>query len=209
MASITPVQFIPRRVKMAFSSIEIANQFVDLSLRDGVDDLTPMKIQKLVFYAHGWHWAIFDSPLIDEQVEAWEYGPVIPRLYSNLREYGNQPITEHLRTVNFGSDFDWSKFEWIEPGIGCQENATADEKSNAIALTEAVWKKFKGYSAIQLSNMTHMLGTPWAETVSETKQLNAGILPKGTDIPADRIRKYFKSIMVKGSASEHREEAHT
>ena len=40
-----------------YSAIAIANYFVDCS--KGKSDLTPMKMQKLIFIAHGWYLAYF------------------------------------------------------------------------------------------------------------------------------------------------------
>ena len=47
-----------------------------------------MKVQKLVYFAHGWHLGITKKPLINEQVEAWPYGAVIPSLYDYLKQWG-------------------------------------------------------------------------------------------------------------------------
>ena len=58
-----------------------------------------MKVQKLVYYAHGWHLGLADAPLIGELVEAWRWGPVIRSLYAALAEFGNQPILTTLKDM--------------------------------------------------------------------------------------------------------------
>ena len=54
---------------MAYDARAIANFFLDKAGEDK-QSLDQMKIQKLVYYANGWHLALRSSPLIDEQVEA-------------------------------------------------------------------------------------------------------------------------------------------
>ncbi|MCL6584270.1 MAG: DUF4065 domain-containing protein [bacterium] len=77
---------------MAYDAKAIANYFLDLAKSKG-EKLTLMKLLKLIYFAHGWHLAITGKPLIDEQVEAWQYGPVIPSVYHEFKGFGNQPIT--------------------------------------------------------------------------------------------------------------------
>ncbi len=81
----------------------IANYFLDRAA-DAGDAPTPMKVQKLVYYANGFYLAIFGEPLIDEQVEAWAYGPVIPSLHREFLEYGNGPITARATHERYVED---------------------------------------------------------------------------------------------------------
>lgn len=160
---------------MPFDARRIANYFIDIAESSGVS-VTPMKIQKLVYFAHGWHLAVRNGePLINEQVEAWPYGPVIPSLYRALRAYGDQPIArqimdprQHTPTL---SD---------NPG----------EEAFARLLLARVWDIYSPFTAIQLSNMTHEADTPWFNVFSQYTR-NGGTLPKGTDIPHESIQKYF------------------
>jgi uncharacterized phage-associated protein len=52
-----------------------------------------LKLQKLLYYAQGWHLAHYQTELFNEKMEAWVHGPVIPSLYSKYRHYGSSPIT--------------------------------------------------------------------------------------------------------------------
>ncbi|MCC7437458.1 MAG: DUF4065 domain-containing protein [Armatimonadetes bacterium] len=77
-----------------YDSRIVGNSFLDIALKDGTA-LTPMKLLKLVYIAHGWHLGIMGKPLISDEVQAWKYGPVIPKLYSralSLRNSGNMEI---------------------------------------------------------------------------------------------------------------------
>jgi uncharacterized phage-associated protein len=151
--------------------------------------LTPMKIQKLVYFGHGWHLAIKDAPLIFEQVEAWSYGPVIPSLYQAFRQYGNQPIETPATTflVHISPDED-ENFEFRRTIPSLEDKP--DQADSVRMLLDRVWQIYGRFSAVQLSNLTHQPGTPWYKVYTEYE----GQLPKRTDIPMSYIKDYFKSL---------------
>ena len=68
-----------------YSSKAVANSFLDIAEAGNVNDISPMKLQKLVYYAHAWHLAFLGQPLIREEVQAWKFGPVIPDVYFNIQ----------------------------------------------------------------------------------------------------------------------------
>lgn len=74
-----------------FKSQTIANIFLEIAKEEG-KKLTNMQVQKLVYFAHGWYLAFTDNALIDENVEAWTYGPVIPSVYEALQQYRANPV---------------------------------------------------------------------------------------------------------------------
>src|SRR5437870_3577302 len=98
---------------MAYEARAIANYFLDLA-KLANQELNPMKIQKLVYYAHGWNLALDGQPLIDEAVEAWTYGPVIPSLYHEFKKYGGGPITSKASKIEV-RDWDSLAFDIVTP----------------------------------------------------------------------------------------------
>jgi len=78
-----------------YSALTIANFFVRKGLLEKIT-VSPMKLQKLIYFAHGWHLAFFDKPLIKEDIQAWAYGPVIPAIYHIYKNYGNTTIKEEM-----------------------------------------------------------------------------------------------------------------
>jgi uncharacterized phage-associated protein len=122
----------------------VANGFLALARRDG-EILDPMKIQKLVYLAHGWNLAFHGDPLIKQNVEAWRYGPVIPTLYHEFKKFRASPITENAPTPEDAEEL----------------------SAGANALMEVVWGKYRPYSAIQLSMFTHEPGYAWDLTIKE------------------------------------------
>lgn len=55
--------------------------------------LSPMKLQKLCYYAQAWSLVWDDKPLFSENIEAWRTGPVCRELYEQTR--GKSTVTEN------------------------------------------------------------------------------------------------------------------
>lgn len=157
-----------------FPAKAVANAFLELANREG-KPLSPMKLQKLVYFAHGWHLAITKRPLIRESIQAWKFGPVVEDLYHEFKEFGNEPITRQASVLRILEN---NRLEEWHPQID-------DENANEIIAK--VWEVYGAYSAIQLSNMTHADDTPWHQIASDFPDG----LDRRVDIPDDLIRDFF------------------
>ena len=154
---------------MPFNSKTIADIFLDISDLNN-QKVTCMKVQKLVYYAHGWHLAIINTPLINEQIEAWHFGPVIPSIFKNSNAFCSDTIIRETNT----DTLDFSK--WPEQEIHIDELV---EK-----LLEKIWEVYGKLNEVSLANMSHHTGTPWEQTWHERGQ-NKPIIKE------DLIREYF------------------
>jgi uncharacterized phage-associated protein len=74
------------------SAHEIAKYFVSLVDEEAGDSISNLKIQKLLYYAQGFHLAFFDKPLFGEAIKAWMHGPVVPQVWHEFKEFGSGPI---------------------------------------------------------------------------------------------------------------------
>jgi uncharacterized phage-associated protein len=160
---------------MPYDSKAVANYFLDCADRAG-KKLDPMQLQKLAYFSHGWHLAACNTPLIDEMVEAWRYGPVIPSLYHEFKSFGKNPVTRrasHLKIVNE------EKLDYvlIEPSI--------DRADPTCRLLDLIWNSYGKLTGIQLSNLTHVPGSPWHVIWQQAEGR------KNVDIPDELIREYF------------------
>lgn len=74
---------------MAYKALDIANKLLSKAANVcGGDLMSNMKLQKMLYYEQGYHLAAFGTPLFDEEVEAWMYGPVVPDVYEHFKRYG-------------------------------------------------------------------------------------------------------------------------
>lgn len=115
----------------------IANKLLNMAGEKG-NTLTPMQLLKLVYIAHGWMLGLYGLPLIRDRIEAWKYGPVIPRLYHAAKGYEDNPILDELPQDS--------------------DDTTAPVEDN---LLEQVYNIYGKHSGIALSNLTHKADTPW------------------------------------------------
>jgi uncharacterized phage-associated protein len=140
-----------------FDAKAVANYFLELANRDG-KTLDAMKIQKLVYLAHGWSLALLGRPLIADKIEAWQYGPVIRSLYGAFADCGSGPIQhpalDARRAEGGRLVLTPARLEGIESPFNAKVKGLLDE----------VWRAYGSYTGIELSNYTHQDGTPWAQT---------------------------------------------
>lgn len=163
----------------------VANYFIDRALRGECSDLTQMKLQKLVYYAHGWHLGLRHDPLFLEPVQAWRYGPVILSLRREFRSFGREPIDRKARDIQYRD----GSFVEFEPEVSPTDSAAA--------LLAKVWDTYSFFTPIQLTNMTHQPGTPWHKVASHY----GGNIPPGITIPNDLIREHFMRCAKTGAAA--------
>ena len=116
----------------------IANQFIRRS-RQQNRLLTHMQIQKLVYFAHARMLSLHGRPLISQNFEAWQYGPVVRDLYRALSHHGSTGVQE---TIPMGA----------EGAHSVRERDTVDWSFN----------KYSQLSGSELSKLTHAPNAPWA-----------------------------------------------
>lgn len=149
---------------MGHSSIAVGRHFVKLAA-ESKRTLSPMKLIKLVYMAHGWMLGIYGRPLVREPVEAWRYGPVFPELYYAIKENGHQPVPPDL--LNVPND---------EPLFDEEE----------ISLTGQVHDIYARYTAFDLSRLTHEPGSPWHKHTHQRGALRV--------IPNDLIEDHYEKL---------------
>lgn len=74
------------------SAHDIAKYLISLVDEDAGDSISNLKVQKLLYYAQGFHLAMFGAPLFPEAIKAWIHGPVVPQVWHEYKEFGSGPI---------------------------------------------------------------------------------------------------------------------
>lgn len=127
---------------------DTANFFIDIVNKSEDDQITNLKLNKLLFYAQGCYLARTGHPLFREEIEAWPLGPVVPVIYQKYKVCGKAPIQ------NVDEDYSDSVFK-------------AEEMQ---ALLD-VMREFGQYTGAALVSMTHKKGTPWSEAEAADKKV--------------------------------------
>lgn len=134
-----------------YKADEVAKYFIYISSEKNIDDgivegITPLKMQKLLYFSQAVALSLYDQKLFEEEIEAWKYGPVVSNLYKKYRNNQNLPIKE----------------------IPNENEIIIDSETRK--LIEGVWSVFGKYSASKLVDITHN-HKPWKETFKENKNL--------------------------------------
>ena len=135
---------------MPHDARDVANEII----RRGAENhqvFTHLQIQKLVYYCHAWMMGIQGQPLINQEVCAWEYGPVINDLYQSLKKYGRDQVK-------------------VIPRIRRETYSSAET-----GLIDSIIAQYGGLSGTHLSSLTHSEGSPWHQTVQKKKGKNVVI----------------------------------
>ena len=76
----------------ASKSLAVAQHMINRCTQAGDPAITPMQLIKLVYIAHGYMLGKHGRPLLDEAVQAWQYGPVVPSVYQAVKSFQSAPV---------------------------------------------------------------------------------------------------------------------
>lgn len=121
------------------TAAHVASYYIEKSSALAENDLTNLKLQKMLYYTQAEYAAANSGDsLFADEIQAWQYGPVVPSIYSLLKSCGAYRV----------SDFDIT----IE---------RPDFTEEIISFLDGVFDKYIRYSAWALVDATHKPGTPW------------------------------------------------
>ncbi|MDH8678663.1 DUF4065 domain-containing protein [Fusibacter bizertensis] len=132
-------------------------------------EITPLALQKLLYFAQSFHKVFVGDYIFDEDCEAWVHGPVYREIYFKYKDHGYNPIDDNQK-----------QFECF------------DLSDSEIEVIDAVINHFGCYSGKILEKMTHAT-TPWKETrVGLTDEEASNRI-----IRKELIEKYFNQVYDK------------
>lgn len=146
---------------------DVANYFLYVDAQDETaDGISHLKMQKLVYYAYGFYYAIFAEKLFDEHITAWKHGPVCESLYHTYNGYGKSFIPFNAATFD--------------------ETIFSEEQRDFL---DEIYREYSQHSAWKLSEMTHD-EMPWINGRNRIKAGNH----KGQMLDSD-ILEHFEAIV--------------
>lgn len=123
---------------MAITSSQAAKIVCELSDWE----VTNSFLQKIIYLAHMVYLGRTNKDLVDEQFEAWDYGPVLPELYQKIKYFGNNPIQD----IFYGISVEKEREEYQYLELACRHFLNKSP-SYLVALTHrkdgAWWKNYK------------------------------------------------------------------
>lgn len=161
----------------------IANEILARSDALGLP-LTQLSLQKLVYFMHGFHIARTGKPLVEDEFEAWEHGPVQRVVYDAFRSNGDRPIEEPATSLN--------------PVTRTMSVLPALADPNAHETLDAHLEDFLEIPPFVLVEMTHERGSPWWLTMQAAHN-SANV---GMRIKNDAIRAAFETLLTEKSGEK-------
>jgi uncharacterized phage-associated protein len=123
---------------MSMTAMEVAKQL----LYDGsvfkYNDITNLKLQKLLYFANITSISILNQPLFTDRVKAWKLGPAVGTVYYNYKQFENTPIIDSFRCTENNTLRQISEF--VMSVFGCK---AASELVN-ISHEDPVYKAARG-----------------------------------------------------------------
>lgn len=127
-------------------------------------ELSPMKLQKMLFYAYAWYIAesnidkvkkdekinisSFEKLFNDEKPEAWMYGPVFPSIYKAFK----------------------GKLDCVSCTANGNKSIEKIKDTELEKFLINIFLSYKDFTAFDLSNMTH-IEKCWGRTIQEKKNI--------------------------------------
>jgi uncharacterized phage-associated protein len=134
-------------VSMPHDARAVANFLLDYGASKG-RFVTAMSLQKILFFAHAWHLAKNEKPLVGQPFEAWTYGPVNRAVYDQFKEFKDRPIEGRAQVLNAAA----GRYETAQ----CRD---MDEET--AVLLQNIFDYYSEYHPYKLSDLTHEEGSPW------------------------------------------------
>ncbi len=146
------------------SKIDLAIEY----LLNQCEDITPLALQKALYYIQGFYYALYKTYLFTEDCEAWVHGPVYRDIFFRYRDY-------RFGSIERNDEFDCSVFSSAEK-----------------AIFDSVIKNICCYSGKVLETFTHS-EAPWLSTRGELPAATAS----DRIIHKERIGNYFSAVKDK------------
>lgn len=118
---------------------EVAQYFLSKINEEYGDCISNLKLQKLVYFAQGFVLAITGKTLFEEDIVAWQHGPVVKSLYNKYKSNGSNCISkpEKFNLKNLIKNKDLTE------------------------ILDEVYNTYGQFSAWKLRELTHLPGSPW------------------------------------------------
>ena len=122
----------------------VCNSFLVRSFTESIP-VSPMKLQKLIYFTYRDYLKGTGNKAFNDSIQTWKYGPVVQSVYDEFKSFGKNTITQFAKDAQ-------GKVYVIN-----------DNSSDLNTCINNVWNRYKCYSGIDLSKMTHKDGTAWSK----------------------------------------------
>lgn len=137
--------------------------------------ISNLKLQKVLYFTQAYFLISKNdhSPCFAEKIEAWDFGPVVPKAYHEYKQYGSGDIPSVKSYILFDKNDIWNskRVEFTDTTIADKDKVLIDK----------VVDLFADYSATDLVSLTHKQ-SPW---------INSYGAHQNNEITIDSMKEYF------------------
>lgn len=118
--------------------------------RDQDEQISNLKLLKLLYYAQGYHLANHGIPLFDTPIKAWDHGPVVHDIYLEYKKHGRGgiPAPSNIRQSCYREQ-EKSTIQWVFDTFG---KFSGSELRN-MTHNEPLWKNANKNEIIKPAQM--------------------------------------------------------
>ena len=134
---------------MSISSIQAGKTLCELSNWS----FTNLRTQKVLYFAHMYHLGNEEKPLVDEEFQAWIYGPVLPSLYQRVKVFGKYPVQPYVFWGSGSVDKESSHYRWLRTMYEATLEISSEDLIASTHWEKGAWeKKFKRGQFVPIPN---------------------------------------------------------
>jgi uncharacterized phage-associated protein len=162
-------------VAAPYDARAIANFLLDLADERGLQ-LTQLSLYKIIYFGHGWYLSVHNTPLIRQEFEAWQHGPVIKVICDSFRSFGKNPIVGRASQLDLISSI--------------RKVVSSTLREDDAHFMISIFNEYYIFDAWQLSDMTHEVGSPWDKLWNSPEPVGR----LGLRLRNDEIKAHFDGI---------------
>jgi uncharacterized phage-associated protein len=149
---------------------DITDYLLSKEIKMNGKGITNLDVQKILYFAQGWHLAITGERLFEEELRAWVHGPVVPEIYFRLAQYEKYPI----------------------PVTEVRGNPMRDLPEAVRAFLDQVWTKYSTFRTGKLVELTHEQA-PWRNARGGLEAQQKSEMPLSTADMMEFFRTRYKT----------------
>lgn len=138
----------------------VANYVLDYADNKG-RQISNLALQKILYFCHVWTLIELNRPLIRQEFEAWEFGPVLQYVYREFKQAEDRAIVTRAKR--------------LDPSTGVFVEAECVLPDDIKGLLDRVLELYTQLSASQLVKLSHVENGPWHSVWNHEGNINPGM----------------------------------
>lgn len=146
---------------MSYDGRCVANYVLDFCEEKG-RPVTHVALQKIVYFCHVWSLIGLNRPLVKQGFEAWQYGPVLQHIYREFKDFDRNPIRGRATRID----------KFTGERVVAEYQFDIEYRS----LLDKVVDFYSQLRAIDLVDLSHVVGGPWDKVWNHSDAINPGMI---------------------------------